>query len=74
MLVASALVLAATFAMFWEFEWPGLGLSHGYLIAIILAALATGPRRGAAVGLLATALYAVGVYLNPHVRSRAFRR
>ena len=59
--------MAATFAVFWQFERSGLGLSHGYIIAIILAGLATGPRRGALVGLLATLLYVVGVYLNPHV-------
>lgn len=65
--VAAALVMAATFASFWEFERPGLGLAHGYFLAIILAALATGPRRGALLGLFATLLYAIGVYLNPHV-------
>ena len=59
--------MAATFAAFWKFERPGLGLSHGYLIAIILAALVTGPGRGAGIGLLSALLYGVGVYLNPHV-------
>ena len=49
------------------FERPGLGIAYGYFIAIILAALATGPRRGAAAGLFATLLYALGVYLNPNV-------
>jgi hypothetical protein len=59
--------MAATFAAFWTLERPGLGLACGYFLAIILAALATGPRRGVGVGLLATLLYALGVYLNPYV-------
>lgn len=55
------------FALFWLFERPGLGIAHGYYIAIILASLASGPRRGALAGALVTGLYATGVYLNPHV-------
>ena len=59
--------MGAIFALFWVFERPGLGLAHGYYIAIILAALVTGPRLGAAAGLLATVLYGIGIYVNPHV-------
>jgi len=42
-LVAFAVLKSATFELFWMFERPGRGIAHGYVIAIILAALATGP-------------------------------
>jgi diguanylate cyclase (GGDEF)-like protein len=58
---------AAVFTLFGWLERPGLGIAHGYYLAVILAALATGPARGALAGVLATTLYAVGVVLNPHV-------
>ncbi len=68
LLQALAIVFAGgVFALFWLFERPGLGIAHGYYIAIILASLASGPRRGALAGALATGLYAIGVFLNPHV-------
>jgi diguanylate cyclase (GGDEF)-like protein len=57
----------AVFALFGSLERPGLGIAHGYYLAVILAALPTGPVRGALAGVLATTLYAVGVALNPHV-------
>jgi diguanylate cyclase (GGDEF)-like protein len=58
---------AGVFALFGLFERPGLGIAHGYYLAVILAGLATGPARGALAGVVATTLYAVGVALNPHV-------
>jgi len=60
-------VFAAVFALFGALERPGLGIAHGYYLAVILAGLATGPARGVLAGLLATTLYAIGVVLNPHV-------
>jgi diguanylate cyclase (GGDEF)-like protein len=58
---------AGVFVLFGALERPGLGIAHGYYLAVILAALASGPIRGALAGILATALYAVGIALNPHV-------
>jgi hypothetical protein len=66
-LLVSALLMGATFALFWLVERPGLGTAYGYFLAIILAALVTGLRVGVAAGLLSTALYVAGVYLNPNV-------
>ncbi len=66
-LFASALLTSVTFALFWMFERPGLGIAYGYIVAIILAGLAGGALRSAFVGLFCTLLYALGVYLNPYV-------
>lgn len=60
-------VFAAVFVLFGWLERPGLGIAHGYYLAVILAALATGPAGGALAGVLATTLYAIGIVLNPHV-------
>ena len=68
-LAGAALVYAAVFVLFLVFERPGLGIAHGFYIAIILVALAAGPWSGAAAGGLATALYALGIWINPHVPS-----
>jgi diguanylate cyclase (GGDEF)-like protein len=65
----AALVYAGVFVLFLVFERPGLGIAHGFYIAIILVALAAGPWSGAAAGGLATALYALGIWINPHVPS-----
>jgi len=66
-LFGSAFLFGATFVLFWTVERPGLGIAYGYFLAIILVALVTGPRTGVSTGLLSTALYAIGVYVNPHV-------
>jgi diguanylate cyclase (GGDEF)-like protein len=58
---------AAVFVAFLVLETPGLGIGHFYYISIALLALASGPTIGAAGGLGATALYVVGVLVNPHV-------
>jgi diguanylate cyclase (GGDEF)-like protein len=63
-LLAAASYLAVFFA-FTIAERPGLGIGHFFYVPIALLALASGPRRGAAGGLVATALYAAGVYFNP---------
>jgi diguanylate cyclase (GGDEF)-like protein len=62
-------VFAVVFALFGLLERPGLGIAHGYYLAVILAGLATGPARGALAGILATTLYAFGVMLNSHVQT-----
>src|SRR3712207_5846415 len=47
------------------FETPGLGIGRFFNVSVVLLALATGLRGGVAGGMLATALYAVGVLLSP---------
>lgn len=62
-----ALTYAFVLALFLLFERPGLGIGHGFYLAVIFVALAGGPRSGLAAGVLATALYATGIWINPHV-------
>jgi diguanylate cyclase (GGDEF)-like protein len=57
----------AVFFCFLFLEVPGLGIAHFFYISIALLALATGPAIGALGGVAATALYAVGIALNPHI-------
>ena len=64
---AGGITYAVVFFLFLQYERPGLGIAHGYYIAVILIALAAGPRTGVAAGALATGLYGLGVWLNPHV-------
>jgi GGDEF domain-containing protein len=64
---SSLLVYAAVFVLFVIFEQPGLGIAHGFYLAIVLAGIATGPLLGALAGVLATGLYAVAIVINPHV-------
>jgi GGDEF domain-containing protein len=64
---ASIACYLAVFGLFLLFETPGLGIGHGYYIAIALAALATDALGGALAGLAATALYALGMYVTPRV-------
>jgi diguanylate cyclase (GGDEF)-like protein len=67
LLGASAASAAIVFPSFLLYEKPGLGIGHFYYVSIILAALATGPWMGASAGAAATALYAIGVFLNPSI-------
>src|SRR5205823_8364247 len=67
LLTAAAGSGAAIFVTFTFYEKPGLGLGHFYYVAIILAALATGPAVGAAAAGTATVLFALGVVLNPDI-------
>ena len=46
LLSAAALTGIAVFTAFALYEKPGLGLGHFFYVAIILAALATGPAIG----------------------------
>lgn len=64
---ASAATYVLVFLAFLVFERPGLGIAHFFYISIALLALATGPRAGAAGGVIATALYVAGVALNPQI-------
>ncbi len=65
LLVLAAATYAAVFVLFRLFEEPGLGIGHGYYVAILLVARATGPIGGAGAGLLAAGLYATGIWWNP---------
>jgi diguanylate cyclase (GGDEF)-like protein len=67
LLIAAAASGAAVFLAFAFYERPGLGLGHFFYVAIILAALATGPAVGAAAAAMATGLFSVGIVLNPHI-------
>jgi GGDEF domain-containing protein len=68
LLGAAAIVCyGVVFTAFVLFERPGLGIGHFYYIAIVLVAMASGPVGGAAGALVATGLYALGVYFNPRV-------
>ena len=70
LLVGSALVAyGVVFACFLVFEVPGLGLGHFFYVPVAMIALATGPVLGAVAGVLAAALYMLGVLLNPHIPS-----
>jgi GGDEF domain-containing protein len=53
--------------LFVFFERPGLGIGHGWYVAIVLAAMAGGLVRGIVAGVAAAVLYALGVVFNPHV-------
>ena len=64
LLALSVLAQLGVFAAFALFERPGLGIGHGYYLAIGLAAVASGPLVGALAGVLSTALFVVGVYVN----------
>jgi GGDEF domain-containing protein len=64
---AALVVYSAVFALFLFFERPGLGIAHGYYVAIVLAGVAGGPQAGVLGGLTATVLYAIGVVVNPHI-------
>jgi diguanylate cyclase (GGDEF)-like protein len=67
LLIAAALTGVSVFLAIAFYEKPGLGLGHFFYVAIILAALATGPAVGAGAAAIATAMFAVGVVVNPHI-------
>src|SRR5437868_4041110 len=69
LLLAASLVYAGVFVAFLLWERQGLGLAHFYYVAVALAAIATGPRRGVLAGVFATGLWAAGVALNPAIPS-----
>jgi diguanylate cyclase (GGDEF)-like protein len=68
LLFATALGLyALVFAAFRLFEIPGLGLAHFFYIPVALIALAGGTWLGLVGGVLATCLYALGIFVTPRV-------
>lgn len=69
LLLSSALAGAVVFTAFLLWERPGLGIGHFFYVCIILAALATGPLAGATAAAIATALFAGGLLINPHIPS-----
>jgi diguanylate cyclase (GGDEF)-like protein len=69
LLVTGLVGYAVIFAVFRLFEIPGLGIGHFYYLAVALVALVTGPAWGIAAGMLADAMYALGIYLNPTIPS-----
>ncbi|HEY2072428.1 MAG TPA: hypothetical protein VGG88_02510 [Gaiellaceae bacterium] len=59
-LEATALVVyAIVFVLLLEYGRPGLGISQGFYLAIVLVALAGGPISGVGAGILATLLCAI---------------
>src|SRR5437763_8111309 len=74
LLTAAAGSGAAIFVTFTFYEKPGLGLGHFYYVAIILAALATGPAVGAAAAGAATVLFALGgILIRTFPPTKVFR-
>jgi K+-sensing histidine kinase KdpD len=69
LLASAALGGVAVFGAFLLWERPGLGIGHFYYVCIMLAALATGPVVGGAAATIATAFFAGGLFLNPHIPS-----
>ena len=68
LLFATALALyALIFAAFRLFEVPGLGLAHFFYIPVALFALAGGTWLGFVGGGLATAVYALAIFVTPRV-------
>jgi diguanylate cyclase (GGDEF)-like protein len=66
-LVLAAPVYAGVFAAFVLFERPGLGIGHLFYVPICLVALSSDELRGAAAGLVASALYVLALVITPHM-------
>jgi diguanylate cyclase (GGDEF)-like protein len=60
-------IYAAVFALFVVFGRPGLGVGHGFYLAIILVAFVGGTWGGIGAGLVATGLYALAAALAPNM-------
>jgi diguanylate cyclase (GGDEF)-like protein len=67
LLAGSVVSYGTVFVAFLLWERPGLGIGHFYYVAIALLALAAGPWFGAVGGFLATALFSLGILVNPHI-------
>jgi diguanylate cyclase (GGDEF)-like protein len=68
LIVGAALsAFAIIFATLVLFEVPGLGIAHFFYLPVAALALTGGVRRGIAAGLLACALFAIAVTVNPSV-------
>jgi len=57
--MAGLLVFAVVFSLLVEYGRPGLGISQGFYLAIVLVGLAGGPVTGTLAGLGAAALFAL---------------
>jgi len=57
--LAGLLVFAVVFWLLYEYGRPGLGISQGFYLAIVLVALARGPVTGLLAGVFAAGLCAV---------------
>ena len=58
---------ALIFAAFVLFEVPGLGLAHLFYLPVAALALTGGVRRGILAGVIAVALFTLGVVINPNI-------
>jgi hypothetical protein len=64
-LEGSALVVyAVVFTLLLVYGRPGLGISQGFYLAIVLVALAGGPVSGFAAGVLATLLFGIAAHVG----------
>lgn len=64
---AALFVYAVVFALLLEYGRPGLGISQGFYLAIVLFALSAGPVTGVAAGVLAALLCAIASAVHGHV-------
>ena len=62
LLLASSFLYGGVFALLLAYGRPGLGLSQGFYLPIILVALATGPLGGASAGVGATTLLVLAAH------------
>jgi diguanylate cyclase (GGDEF)-like protein len=62
---ASLAAFAIIFAAFVLFEVPGLGIAHFFYLPVAAMAMTGGVRRGLCAGILASALFTIGIALNP---------
>ncbi|MBV8064014.1 MAG: hypothetical protein JOY73_00655 [Actinobacteria bacterium] len=64
--VTAVVVFVVVFALLVEYGRPGLGISQGFYLAIVLIALAGGPVSGAGAGIVATALCVLATFAHGH--------
>jgi hypothetical protein len=62
LLLLSAIGYAVVFALLLEYGRPGLGISQGFYVPVILAAAATSPSVGALCGVLALFLWEIAIH------------
>lgn len=62
MLIASLVAYAATFVLLVAYGRPGLGISGGFYVAVILAAAATSTLYGGVAGLCAAVLFELAIH------------
>lgn len=62
MLAASLAAYGVTFVLLAAYGRPGLGISGGFYVAVLLAAAATGPVSGGLAGIAALVLYELAIH------------